>query len=316
MKSGFSLRPPAAAGFDVVTLGENSVDTMVVVPAGPIDGGKHHALSMADLPGGQAATAAVACARLRWRARYVGAIGGDAPGALVRDTLRHEGVDVVLATRPGVPTRRAVVLVDAATGDRRVIEHRDPRLTLTPDDIPGPIYADARILLVDGTNMAESTRAAGIARASGVRTIADIDRPAEGLADLLRLIDIIVVPETAVAALTGHGDVGRGLAEIGQETRATAVIATCGADGAVAWTEAGEIRAPGCRVVVADTTGAGDAFRAGLAAGWLGRRDREPGLAELLADANYVGAQNCRGIGAQTALPTVSEAPAHLRGPV
>jgi sugar/nucleoside kinase (ribokinase family) len=214
-----------------------------------------------------------------------------------------------------VPTRRAVVLVDVATGDRRVIEHRDPRLTLTADDMPAAIYADTRILLVDGTNLAESTRAARIARDAGVRTIADIDRASEGLTDLLRLIDIIVVPEAAVAVLTGERELGRGLAEIGIETGAAAVIATCGPEGAVAWTEAGEIRAPGIRVIVADTTGAGDAFRAGLAAGWLSRADREPDLATLMTDANFVGALNCRAIGAQTALPDASEA-AYLRGPV
>ena len=83
----------------------------------------------------------------------------------------------------------------------------------------------------------------------------------------------------------------------------------------MAWTEAGEIRAPGIRVIVADTTGAGDAFRAGLAAGWLSRADDPPDLAKLMADANFVGALNCRAIGAQTALPGASEA-AYLRGPV
>jgi sugar/nucleoside kinase (ribokinase family) len=315
MESRLALRPPGAAAFDVVALGENSLDTMVVVPAGAIDAEKQQALSMVELPGGQAATVAVACARLRWRARYVGATGDDAAGHAVRGTLQRERVDAVLATRAGVPTRRAVVLVDAATGERRVIEHRDPRLTLTSEDTPAQTYADTRILLVDGTNMAESTRAAGIAREAGVRTIADIDRPADGLADLLRLIDIIVMPEAAVREFTGHADVGRGLADIGLTTGAAAVVATCGADGAIAWSEAGEIRVPAIRVIVADTTGAGDAFRAGLAAGLLSRADRRPDLATLLADANFVGALNCRAIGAQTALPDASEA-AYLRGPV
>jgi sugar/nucleoside kinase (ribokinase family) len=315
MNPRLDLRPPGAAAFDVVALGENSVDTMVVLSPAPAEAGKQQALSMSELPGGQAATAAVACARLRWRTRYVGAIGEDAAGQIVRRTLEHEHVDAILATRAGAPTRRAVVLVDAATGDRRVIEHRDARLTLLPEDTPAHVYADTRILLVDATHLAESTRAAHIARDAGVRTIADIDRPVDGLADLLRLIDIVVVPQTALASLTGHGEVGRALAEIGRETGTAAVVATCGPDGAVAWTEGGEIRVPGIRVTVADTTGAGDAFRAGLAAGWLSRGDRPVDLAAILTDANFVAALNCRAIGAQTALPAASEA-AYLRGPV
>jgi sugar/nucleoside kinase (ribokinase family) len=73
-------------------------------------------------------------------------------------------------------------------------------------------------------------------------------------------------------------------------------------------------------VDVVDTTGAGDAFRAGLAAAWLGRvsavSSLEPELGDLLADANLIASLNCRRLGAQAGLPTAAEVPIHFRGGV
>jgi sugar/nucleoside kinase (ribokinase family) len=66
------------------------------------------------------------------------------------------------------------------------------------------------------------------------------------------------------------------------------------------------MRSPGRQVVVVDTTGAGDAFRAGFAAGWL-REGDDAELESVLAYANTVAALNCRALGAQAALPTSDE---------
>ena len=70
------------------------------------------------MPGGQIATAmATACARLGWRTRYIGSFGDDELGALSRESLMREGVDVSAArTVAGATNQFAVVLVDARTG--------------------------------------------------------------------------------------------------------------------------------------------------------------------------------------------------------
>jgi sugar/nucleoside kinase (ribokinase family) len=158
--------------------------------------------------------------------------------------------------------------------------------------------------------------AAAIARAVGVLTIVDVDFVWPGLHDLLRLIDVIVMPGPTVQAAAGQGGVGSALGEIGRRSGALTVVATLGAEGALAWSDGEEVRIPGRREHVVDTTGAGDAFRAGFAAGLLGRAGTRPDLGDLLADANLVAALACRELGAQTALPKGLEVPAHLRGPV
>ena len=319
MKLPFGPRRRSDASFDVVAFGENSLDTLV--PSGHEPGrAKQRVPGIVDLPGGQAATAAVACARLLWRTRYAGVFGQDFAGSVVRAALVRDHVEVFAVTRSTAPTRRAVVFVDEATDERSVLEYRDGQLTLAPGEIPDVVFSDTRILIVDAVDIHASIAAAKAARAAGVRTIVDVDHAGPGVSDLLRHIDVVIVPEAAVASLAGAVSLGAGLSEIGRESGAAVVVATLGLEGALAWCAGQEVTAPGRVVDVVDTTGAGDAFRAGFAAGWLGRvsasASLSPELEDLLADANLVASLNCRRLGAQAGLPTAPEVPAHLRGGV
>jgi sugar/nucleoside kinase (ribokinase family) len=54
-----------------------------------------------------------------------------------------------------------------------------------------------------------------------------------------------------------------------------------------------------------DSTGAGDAFRGGFAAGCLRAPDGD--IEDVLLYANAVAALNCRALGAQAAMPTPDE---------
>src|SRR5690348_8877403 len=78
MRADTSVRWPlplaiGAEPYDAVFLGENSLD-LVAIPRGPIAwGGKTVLEALIPLPGGQAATAAAAAARLGLRTRYIGA---------------------------------------------------------------------------------------------------------------------------------------------------------------------------------------------------------------------------------------------------
>jgi sugar/nucleoside kinase (ribokinase family) len=83
-------------------------------------------------------------------------------------------------------------------------------------------------------------------------------------------------------------------------------VATLGSEGSLARFEGREIRTPAITVEVLDTTGAGDAFRGGLASAWL-RAGNGAQVDQLLRYANAVAALNCRAVGAQAGLPTPTE---------
>ena len=88
--------------------------------------------------------------------------------------------------------------------------------------------------------------------------------------------------------------------------RRAAMPDTCGADGSVCRCAGRTITTPAFAVDVVDTTGAGDTFRAGLAAG-LVHLGPAPTPDDVLGMANAAAALNCRAPGAQAGLPTLDE---------
>ena len=89
------------------------------------------------MPGGQIATAMVDCARLGWRARYVGSFGDDEFGALSRDSLiAKASTSAPSRTVAGATNQFAVVLVDARIGERPCCGIAIPALTMAADDVP------------------------------------------------------------------------------------------------------------------------------------------------------------------------------------
>jgi sulfofructose kinase len=90
-----------------------------------------------------------------------------------------------------------------------------------------------------------------------------------------------------------------------REFAAPIVCVTLGEEGSLARVGGREIRTRGFAVDCVDTTGAGDAFRGGFAAGCL--RDPQGDVDDVLAYANAVAALNCRALGARGGMPTARE---------
>ncbi len=305
-RQGFPQLPQKAKPVDVVGLGENSVDLVAVAPRFPRPDSKQTLDRLLTLVGGQTATALVACARLGWRARYVGGIGDDEGGRRVTTALSSEGVDVRVRSRPGTSTRGAIIVVDAQTGRRAVLEDRDPAVALGSDDLDPAVLTSGRVLLVDARDPGLSATAARMAKDAGVPTVLDVEAPAPGVEDLLQLVDVIVTTASFATAMTGARAVGRAVARLAAMSGSAVVIATLGPEGSLAWLSGREVRTPGFRVKAVDTTGAGDAFRGGLIAGWLAAGSHRPS-STVLEYANAVAALNCLEFGAQAGLPTRSE---------
>jgi sugar/nucleoside kinase (ribokinase family) len=302
------LIPPRSAAhpFDVAGLGESSLDFVAVVSDAIAPDAKLPLDRFEALPGGQTATALVACARLGHRAIYIGAVGCDDAGKAIERALSKESVDFAAVRREAVPSRVAVVLVDRATGARTILERRDARLTLRHEELDPSIVTSGRILMVDAVDVQASVFAARAARAAGVPTIVDVDLTGPRIDELLHHIDVIVVPGSLLEANGSGSSPGAALLEIENEFFPAITIATLGPEGSLARFEGREIYTPALPVDVVDTTGAGDAFRGGFVAAWLSA-GLVPDIELVLRQANAVAGLNCRAIGAQTALPTPTE---------
>lgn len=303
---------PAAKPFDVVTFGENSLDFIARLSAPPVADAKVTLDAFDMLPGGQAATVAVGCARQGWRARYMGTLGDDEWGRSIERALKKEGVDLAVVRRANCRSRMAVVLVDPA-GRRTVLEHRDPALARKAAEIDRTMVTSGRVLMVDSTDVDASIAASRAARLAGIPTVVDIDRAGPGVDALLAEIDVIVVPGAFVVAYTGVESLGEGLARLERQHKRALVVATLGPEGSLARCGGQEFRTQAIPQDVVDTTGAGDAFRAGLIAAWL-RAGRAAEVDTILQYANAAAGLACKALGAQTALPTRAQVDAVVTG--
>jgi sulfofructose kinase len=298
----------------MTAVGENSIDLVAVVDGHPTPNTKVEMREFARLPGGESATAAVALARVGYRVRYVGRIGDDDFGRQGIESLQREGIDVSsVVTVPGVTSRFAVILVDRIAGHRTVIWNLDPALRMAPEDVPDTATDDSRVMLFNSQEPVPLALVAERARRAGTRTVVDVERVRPGVDRLLRAMDVVIAADGFPEAYTGKRGRGAALAAMQDDCGAAIVCVTLGEEGSLARAGGREVRTPAFPVAVVDTTGAGDAFRAGFIAGWLaGGSDAE--LEEVLRWANAMAGLNCRGLGARAASPTLTEVHALLTG--
>ncbi|MEE8581800.1 MAG: carbohydrate kinase family protein [Myxococcota bacterium] len=297
------LAPSLVERIDVVGLGENSIDHVCLFDGPPSLKGDVALDGYADRPGGQIATAVLACARLGLRGAYLGSVGGDAAADQVLTPLREAGVDLSGVARVrGAVTRSAVILVDRTSGDRTVLSHRDARLALAPAQFRRDAIEGARVLLLDAVDPDAAQWAASIARAAGIPVVLDADRPWPGLETLLGLVDFPIVARAFAEELGQTGRVREGLRVLASHGARLAVV-TLGEQGAIACGGADQLESPTYKVTVRDTTGAGDAFHAGFIFGLLQGCD----AVGCLRFGSAVAAINCQAWGAQGGLPTRAE---------
>ena len=305
MEIPIALGRTVPRGFDVVGFGLNTIDLIAVVGQFPEPDSKQQLAEFVERPGGQAATAMTACARLGWRARYVGRFGEDARGRLARVRLEEEGVDLSACEDVRAPQPVSLILVDG-DGRRTVLWSRAPLVNMDAGDVDPEVVTSGRVLLVDCHQTAAATRAAECARRCGVPTMIDVEQVRPGMEALLAKIDLIITARTFPEAFTGVSGVGAALAALARRFRPALVCATLGQEGSLALVGGMEIHTPGFRVPVVDTTGAGDVFRGGFIAGWLAGGPRTQ-AEDVLTYANAVAALRCRALGARTAIPRRAE---------
>jgi sulfofructose kinase len=290
---------------DVVGLGLNATDTILLVSEFPPLGGKEKVAAVSHQAGGQVATALVCCQRLGLRARYIGKVGGDQGGKLQLKSLRKEGVDVqFVKITPRAPNQIGLIIVDQATGERTVFWDRDPRLALRPSELVPAAIRAGRILLIDGCDVEGCLFAAGLAKQSGIPVVADFDTVYEGVEKLLPFTNYLIASHNFLPAVAGDTDPFRALQYVAREYRVPVLGMTLGRHGALVYANGSFHYSPGFVVETVDTTGAGDVFHGAFIYGIL----RKWALPRTLEFANAMAALNCTALGARARIATAATA--------
>jgi sulfofructose kinase len=228
--------------------------------------GKTSAAAFGKYDGGQAANVSATMATLGLRVAFLGAFGDDGPAIASHASLRKLGVDLSLSRNVSdCPHHLACVLVHGA--QRFIAMYKDPRLSLRGLSIPHQFAQECAAMYSDGYEGEAALKLARCAAAFQKPFICDIEVFEPYTNELVSLATHVIAPLSMLLQLTGASDVESALvAMLARGPRA--VVATCGADGAVGLESRGgrviEVSASPCTVV--DTTGAGDAYHAAYVA--------------------------------------------------
>jgi sugar/nucleoside kinase (ribokinase family) len=218
-------------------------------------------------------------------------VGDDRPGQALCLDLADGGVTLAVRTVPGASTGTIVSLVEP-DGERSMIADRGANLALRPGDVPlpapgGHLHLSGYTLLDDGPRAAGL---AALAAASDAGCSVSVDPASTGplaaygvdrwLADTAPATMLLPNADEA-RLLTGCGDPAEAARALAG--RHPVVVVSLGPDGAL-WA-AGDLllHRPAHPAAVIDTTGAGDAFTAGVLAVWTAAGGRPDPAAALEA---------------------------------
>nr|WP_091674911.1 carbohydrate kinase family protein [Amycolatopsis marina] len=291
----------------IVVVGDAGLDVVARHAGEFVHGGDARA-SVRLTGGGAGANTALWLRSCGVETTLVARVGDDSSGRLIRTELESAGVHCAFTVDPEAATCCVVVLVDD-DGQRTMLADRGANARFDPADLREPAcvaaFAAARHLHLSGYVLLDPvSRPAGLAalaaaHEAGLSTSVDPQAAAHltdpaGFLDDVRGVDLLLPNADELRALTGKPEPAsaRELLDV-----VGAVAVTSGANGA-SWVDGCGITtvaaAPGACV---DSTGAGDAFDAGLLAAWL---RREP-AADMLRAGVRAGAAAVRRVGPQPA---------------
>lgn len=250
---------------DVLGLGSATIDDILYIDHFPQVDTKQQAQRAERFGGGLTATALVAVARLGKRAVFAGRMGRDDASRWVVDDLARDGVDVsaVVYDEAARPIQ-AWIMVEPPPRSTRTILYTVPEIHGAHPSLPdADLICSARCLMVDDFGLTGHIRAARLARAVGIPVVGDFERlQTPGLADLLGLVDHLIVSQRFALALTGAATPGEAALALFKSAPDRALACVTAGDAGSWYTTNGIIleHQSAFPVEAVDTTGCGDVF--------------------------------------------------------
>ncbi|MGO4571835.1 PfkB family carbohydrate kinase [Microvirga sp. 2TAF3] len=313
----------------VVAFGELLIDFVPTITGQ--DMGNAEAFKKAA--GGAPANVAAGLARLGVSSAFMGMVGDDGFGHFLADTLRSAGVDVspLRFTRQAHTALAFVSL--RADGEREFLFYRSPSadMLMMPEDVDEEAIRNARafhfgsISLIAEPARASTLHAVDLAHRHGkivtydpnlrLALWPDADAARDGMQLGLKEAQIVKVCEEELVFLTGNRDPIAAARSL-WSPRLQLMAITRGSAGSYWLTSETQGKVSGFHIDAVDTTGAGDAFMAGLIAGLLAEPEipKDPKrLDAIFRFANAAGALTAMGRGAIPSLPSRDAVDAFLR---
>lgn len=310
--------------FDVTALGELLID---FTPHGLSDQGNP---IFERNPGGAPANVLAGLSKLGARTSFIGKVGNDHFGRFLKEYLAGLHIDVTGLKMSDMERTTLAFVHLTREGDRSFSFYRNPGadMMLEKNDIPANIISMSKIFhfgsisLTDEPVRSATVKALNIARDSGVIISYDPNlRPAlwKSLSDAEREIrigleyaDVLKISEEELEFITRESDLEKGT-KILENMGIGLIFVTLGPKGTFYRHRGVTGKLYTYNVNVLDTTGAGDAFLAGILYKLRDKAQRElqslrkDEIEEMADFANAMGALTASRLGAIPAVPSMEE---------
>lgn len=258
---------------DVVALGELLIDFT-------LNGESTQGNPMFEAnPGGAPCNVLSMLSKLGKKTSFIGKVGNDQFGRLLRDTIEEVGIDSTnLLVDKEIPTTLAFVHT-FPDGDREFSFYRKPGadMMLTEDEISDEMVSNTKIfhfgtLSMTHENVRKATiKAIELAKANGAIISLDpnlreplwdsLENAREQMLKAVSMCDVLKISDNEIQFLTGLEDYEEGIAKLRSMYDIPLVCLTLGKDGSRAYYKDIRVEVPGFKQEnVIDTTGAGDTF--------------------------------------------------------
>jgi len=291
----------------IFVYGSINMDLVIEADYMPESGETMHGKNFFVNSGGKGANQAVAAALQEGEVLFMGSIGKDANGKILKESLESYSVDTS-SLNAITDTSSGIAMILNIEGDNRIILDGGANLVDTSSIvieklIESAVVGDILICQLE-TNFQSTVRVIQYAREMGMITVFNPAPAIRLQPDIYKLIDYLIINQTESEILTSiHPQnladcqiVYTRVAEMGTAT----LIITMGSKGCYICSIDGIEHVPAMKVDDIDTTGAGDAF-IGAFSVELGRG--RP-LLEAAEHATMVAALTVTKKGAQQSMPT------------
>lgn len=252
----------------ILVIGHSCLDSIAISATAPPDDGKTEASRIWIGPGGPATNAAIALARLGHDVRLATSLGDDPAGTMIGAQLLAEGVRLLVPAAPGA--KSSLAQIRAAGEARSVLWRRGVLPQIEPDLALITTWVEScDLLYVDGHEVAAASVALKLAHEAGIRCVADLGSLRDGSEEWsVMLSSAVATPRWLARRFAGHTSLGDALNALSDVSPDSAMVGvSMGALGGFASVGGNQLAWTARKTGVVDSTGAGDAFHAGLADG-------------------------------------------------
>ena len=248
----------------ILVIGSIAIDNTIISKSMPVAGTTTIAESYFTNVGGKGANQACASLFLGGDVSFIGAIGKDDNGALVKRFLKEQGLNARLI-ETDYPTGVAFITLDAK-GENQILIIQGANTHVTKEDLDkhDDLFVPGGILLTqlesDPVEVQYSLKKAHEKEMMVIFNPAPVKKFDE---EYFKYIDYIVPNEHEIQQLTGKEDILEG-AKYLLEKGCKNVIATLGENGSILLNSGGVCRVNAHKVKAIDTTAAGDSYLGAL----------------------------------------------------